>query len=328
MRPFITLGDLIADLYLGIESFPVAPGQHQSVSALGVGPGGAGNAAVAAARLGLAVQALGAVGEDWVGAQVLAHLQAEGVDVDAVARLAGEPTAVAVVLRAERGEHVFLSYAGTRGLGELPAAWQPLLGAAGAVLVDGWTWRHDHPAVIAAGAQWAAAAGVPVLFDPGPLADEADPAWLRALLAAATVVLATEAEADRLVERLGLGTPASLAPAPRTLILKRGADGCQVSGPAGAWACPGYPVTALDLTAAGDCFAAAVAWGLLHAWPWDVIGAVANAAGAAKVQKLGTALAAPTRAEVGAVLQRFRPDLAGLVLDAPARSRRAPRCEG
>jgi hypothetical protein len=74
-----------------------------------------------------------------------------------------------------------------------------------------------------------------------------------------------------------------------------------------------------------------VAWGLLHGLAWGVIGALANAAGAAKVQKIGSALAAPSRAEIRAVLRAHRPDLANLLQDGVrpvSRLRRAPRCEG
>ena len=50
MKSFVTLGDLIADLYLGIESLPVQAAHHQTVTQFDLGPGGAGNALVAAAR--------------------------------------------------------------------------------------------------------------------------------------------------------------------------------------------------------------------------------------------------------------------------------------
>jgi sugar/nucleoside kinase (ribokinase family) len=333
MPPFVILGDLIADLYLGIESFPVQPGQHQNVSGLTLGPGGAGNAAVAAARLGLPVVSLGALGDDWVGAHVRAQLQAEGVDAGLVIAQPGEATSVAVILRAGDGEHVFLGQTGTRGPRELPAGWAAVLRAAGRLLVDGWAWRHNHPDVILTGVAVAAEARVPVLFDPGPLAGDLDTDWLNAILARAAVLLATEAEAETVARRLGLAGPEALAGAGRTVIVKRGAAGCRVIRAAEAVECAGYAVAVADLTAAGDCFAAAVAWGLAHGLPWGTIGALANAVGAAKVQKIGSALAAPTRAEVAAVLRRFRPDLLELWqgaepgADAP-RSRRAPRCEG
>lgn len=307
-----TLGDLIADLCLDIEGFPVSPGRHQTVSALTLGPGGAGNALVAAARLGLPAIALGSLGDDWVGDQVLTHLRAEGVDTTAVLRLSGSATRTAVRLRASADEQVFMGRPGGATLAAWPAAWSQALASAGALLVDGWSFFHDEAAVIAEGVVAARAAGVPVLFDPGPRVGAIDLEWLRAVVGAAVIVLATEPERAVLAARLDLADRQAF-PLLQAVIEKSGPAGCSVWLGEDRLVCPGYPVDAVDATAAGDCFAAAVAWGLMAGQPWDVIGAVANAVGAAKCLSVGTALAAPTRAQVVAILQAHRPDLTGLL---------------
>jgi sugar/nucleoside kinase (ribokinase family) len=308
MKPFVTLGDLIADLYVGIESLPVEVASHQSVSHFTLGPGGAGNALVAAARLGAATAALGSLGADWIGERVLHHLRTEGVEVSHVLQMNDAPTATAMVLRAETGEHVFLGHFGTHGPKALPARWVRVLQAAGVVLVNGWSFFHDEPAVIRAGVEVAALAGVTVMFDPGPRVADIDRDWLVAMVSAANVLLLTEVEWHALAQRLDL-THLEALQSPPTLILKRGAQGCVISQAGQRLECAGYPVETRDPTAAGDCFAAAVGWGSLRGLPWETIGAVANAAGAAKVQKPGTALAAPTREEVAAVLNHFQPEL-------------------
>lgn len=297
MQPFVTLGDLIADFYVGVEHFPIQPGEHQDAPDLTLGPGGSGNALVAAARLGLPCVALGGMGDDWVGRHIRGQLAAEGVNVTHATPMPGERMAVAVVIRAQDGQHVFLGHYGTRGPRTLPESYAPLLRTAGVVLVDGWTYRHDWPEAILAGARLAAEAGALVMFDPGPQLREIDPAWLAAMAACARVLLLNEAEAEALA---AVGLPPG--PAEQVVIIKRGAAGCTIRTPAHTYACPGFVAPVVDLTAAGDCFAAAVAWGHLHGWPWEAIGRLANAVGAAKVQKIGTALAAPTRAEVEAVL--------------------------
>lgn len=312
MKPFVTLGDLIADLYLGIERLPVEAALHQTVSHLTLGPGGAGNALVAAARLGLPCSALGSLGDDWVGERVLHHLKSEGVDVSGVLRLNAAPTATAVVLRAEAGEHVFLGYFGAHGPQELPEAWRPILQSAGVVLVEGWSFFHDEPALIRAGAELAAQAGVPVLFDPGPRVADIEHDWLAALVRCAGVIIMTEDESHALQRRLLMADLEREVPL-RAIILKRGAEGCLISAGGRRLECPGYPVEVRDLTGTGDCFAAAVAWGLLRGLSWEVIGAIANAVGAAKVQKIGTALAAPTREEVAAILHAYREELVSII---------------
>jgi len=309
MKPFVTLGDLVADFYVGIERLPVQAGRHQDVSDLALGPGGAGNALTAAARLGLPCIALGGLGQDWVGQRIFQQLQAEGVNVDHLTWMPNENTAVAVVLRAERGEHVFLGYYGTRGPQTLPAHYLPILQNAGVLMVDGWTFRHDWPAPILAGMEIAYRAGVSTLFDPGPQLAELDVGWLRAMLNATRVLLATQDEARVLQRKLGAVSLNAL-PQIETAIIKHGAGGCVISTPQRTFECAGFSVEVKDLTAAGDCFAAGVAWGIWRGLPWEMIGVLANAVGAAKVQKIGTALSAPTRAEVAALLHAQRPEVA------------------
>jgi len=313
MKPFVTLGDLIADLCLGVERLPIEAAQHQTLSHFTLGPGGAGNALMAAARLGLPCVALGSLGNDWVGERVLDHLRAEGVEVGHVLRVNGAPTATAAVLRAESGEHVFLGYFGAHGPKDLPEAWRPVLQTAGALLVEGWAFFHDEPALIRAGAELAAQAGTPVLFDPGPRVASIERDWLAALVRCASVVIMTEDESHALARQLSLAD-LRRETLLRAIILKRGAAGCVISAGGQRIESEGYTVAVRDLTGAGDCFAAAVAWGLLRGLPWESIGAIANAAGAAKVQKIGTALAAPTRDEVAAVLHAHRPELVGVLV--------------
>jgi sugar/nucleoside kinase (ribokinase family) len=220
-------------------------------------------------------------------------------------------TPAAVIVRAEDRQRVFLGYAGTHGPASVPAEWLDKLREAGLLYLDGWAYRHGHPALLRECVEDAAARDVGVLFDPGPYGVHIEPEWLRAVLAHTYVVLITEAEAHALTglsdQRAGLSRLREWGA--RVVALKRGKRGCLIDTGDQHWECAPYPVEAHDPTAAGDCFAAAVAWGLLHQKPWDVIGALANAVGAAKVQKLGSGLAAPTRAEVESLLQTHRPDL-------------------
>jgi len=94
----LILGDLLADLSLRIESFPVQAGGMQRVSYFELGPGGAANTAIAAARLGLAVGQLGEIGDDRAGRWILEDLRAEGLDVSGVIASAQATTAVAGVI--------------------------------------------------------------------------------------------------------------------------------------------------------------------------------------------------------------------------------------
>ncbi len=243
MLPLTTLGDLIADLCLDVESFPILPSGHQTLSGLALGPGGAGNALVAAARLGLPAVALGCVGDDWIGARVLSHLNAEGVEAGRVMRQTGADTRTAVRLRAGTGEQVFMGRPGGLGPATLPETWAHAIADSGVLLVDGWSFFHSNPALVLQGVEAASQASVPLLFDPGPRVGAIDPEWLRTVTRAATVILATEPEHQALTRQLDLRDLRALKSL-RALILKLGPGGCVISTAAERIVCPGYPVEA------------------------------------------------------------------------------------
>lgn len=67
---------------------------------------------------------------------------------------------------------------------------------------------------------------------------------------------------------------------------------------------PGFRVKAVDTTGAGDCFSAALLFGLNRGWPLGTIGAYANAAAALSTTALGPRGHLPTDREVRAFLRR------------------------
>ncbi len=91
----LVIGDLVADEYVYGETerisreAPVLIVQYERAE---LRPGGAGNAALNLAALGVQVRLLGAVGDDPLGRALLAELEAGGVDVAGVQRVAGRAT--------------------------------------------------------------------------------------------------------------------------------------------------------------------------------------------------------------------------------------------
>src|SRR3989337_1035661 len=63
----LILGDLIADINMRLPKFPVQARDIHRLSYMEVGPGGACNIAIMAARFGLQVSAVGEVGDDGFG---------------------------------------------------------------------------------------------------------------------------------------------------------------------------------------------------------------------------------------------------------------------
>lgn len=303
----IVIGDLIADISMRIPTFPILAGALQRVEYLAVGPGGSSNVAITAARLGLAVSVLGEVGDDRFGEIVLEGLEAEAVDISRVTITPGGETPVAGVLVDTSGEPAYLGYPGKLSLTSMPASWAEYIGSAEAAFADGWADHQAVPDLILASMRSAKRSGVPFFFDPGPGNPAFEGGWLLEACALATVVLATEDEAESLT---GLADPMGsakqlLSLGPEMIVTKRGAAGCFLLRGNEVHIAPGLPVEARDNTGAGDSLDAAVIYGYLADYSLEAIGALANATGAAKVRKLGTGRNMPTLTEIREVFGRF-----------------------
>ncbi|WP_280263122.1 PfkB family carbohydrate kinase [Nocardia wallacei] len=97
------IGDAVLDNICSVDHFPEP--DDPATGTFGDRPGGKGlNRAVAAARLGLRVRLIAAVGDDDRGRRILDHLRAEGVETDLVRVVPGAATPVAVVLVTSSGE--------------------------------------------------------------------------------------------------------------------------------------------------------------------------------------------------------------------------------
>jgi ribokinase len=89
----------------------------------------------------------------------------------------------------------------------------------------------------------------------------------------------------------------------RSVILKLGDQGCVYCGPDAGFAVPSFPVRAVDSTAAGDTFNAALAVALTEGAGMENALRFANAAAAISVTRAGAQTSAPERAEVEALLR-------------------------
>ena len=309
---FVTVGGIVADLVVPIQSFPITPQAHQVVERLSIEPGGLGNCLVVAARLGLHAVALGWVGRDLFGDQIMASLRQEAVDVEHVLRLEGRTT-VSTVLVDRAGQHVFVGSMGARGPEHLPGEWEQIVDHATWVMSDGWVLMQN-PDPIEEALVRAHTHGRTTVFDPGPLLHRVPEERIGRVLAATTVLLLTEEEAVRLV---GPGAPghltqALLARGPSIVALKRGVEDALIVTRSESFAQPAFRVPVRDTTGAGDAFDAAFIAGLAYRLPLQTAATLAAVAGAVAVSKLGTGTAMPTRQEIAAFLAAH-----GLGIDLP-----------
>jgi len=257
--------------------------------------GSAAITAVAAARLGLRVALVAAVGDDPAGRLVLGQVADEGVDVAAVAVRPAAPTGMTVALSAGADRAILTATGAITTLtsDDVPGA---LLAQTRHLHVSSY-FLLEHSLGPGLGGLFAAAraAGVTTSLD-----TNWDPAqrWgddrLRAALAEADLLLPNEAEALRLSGQATLAAAtAVLTLAGSRLVVKLGARGALCVD--GAWLCQvGVPeVRPVDTTGAGDCFNAGLIAGLLRGLEMDQATALGCAVGAASTQAAGGTASCP-----------------------------------
>jgi len=300
----------VLDISMLIEGFPVEAEKHQNVSEQLTIPGGPANIVIAGARLGMKMCLLGTIGTDDAGQSWLSGIAPETlVDTSLLIQRASHPTPITTVVTAPGGAHVFLAFAGELNCGprQFSPEWQAAIERADALLLDGWAQRHLGSEANLIALEIARRADVPVFFDPGPEIPHISPEWMAQMLGGATVVMLTEDEA-----RLIVGTdlpPDALAEAIRgygttIVVLKRGGAGNIIQSATETVRHPGFKVEVVDTTGAGDTVSAAVMFAWLHGFTLEQMSILANAAGAAAVQKLGAGLNVPRRDEILAILDR------------------------
>ena len=221
------------------------------------GGGKSANQAVAAARQGAAVRMIAAVGDDDLGEEAVALLEAEGIDVSAVQRLASAPTGVALIAVDEAGENQIAVASGANAELGAEAVERALAGAAaGGVVLLG---LEVPDAAVLAGARAAREAGLGVVLNPAPA--RALPGELLALSPLLTP------NRDEARELSGEDEPEAAARtlAERTgapVVVTVGADGALLADGGAVERIPAPAVDVVDTTGAGDAFNGALACAL------------------------------------------------------------------
>jgi sugar/nucleoside kinase (ribokinase family) len=305
----VTLGDLVADLVVPIARLPIRPQEHQPARDIAIEAGGTGNFLVLAARLGMAVTALGPVGDDYYGAQVIKLLATEGVNVENVVIPPESRTTVSIVLIDDEAQHVFVGKYGTGRPLSFRAEWQELIAQTGAVFTTGYALHPTSafsPELLLACLDIARENKVPIFFDIGPAAFHANRDHINTAIDRSTVLLAT---LEEISDWTGLADPVEAArrlqaQGPTLVVVKLGGHGCQLITAERQVNVAAFPVTVRDTAGAGDAFDAACVYGYLAGFSLEQIGALANAVGAMAVTKLGTGTRLPHRSEVVQLLQK------------------------
>ena len=290
----VVLGSANRDLTLRVEALP-APGETVLGGEPDSSPGGKGaNQAVAAARAGARVAFVGCVGGDSEGAAIADDLARAGVSTTHLRTSKEHRTGLAVVLVGPSGENQIAVSPGANHrlrVDDIDRA-QALVGNASVLLA-----QLEVPLdVVRYAIKVASEGGTTVLLNLSPatpvdtdtlrmidvlIVNRSEAAFLLDFPPADGMPLSDVADplsdiADRL-RRLG----------PAAVVLTAGAAGAVCASEEGVVRIDPLPVTAVDTTGAGDAFAGALAAELSRGASLEAAATVANAAGAAAVQRHG-----------------------------------------
>lgn len=303
MKNVLVIGSLNMDLSIRVERVP-GPGETVPGHGLSASAGGKGaNQAAAAAKLGVPVRMLGAVGRDSYGAQLRTALRGCGVDCAAVEEREA-PTGLAMITVCRGENRIVIDHGANAAL--LPQAIDAhadLLEWADLVVM-----QLEIPLeTVEHAARRARAAGARVILNPAP----AEGSLPRELLEQVDLLVPNEHEAALL-----LGEPVEAGTAPQAAqalyrrfgtpaVITLGGQGSVYCGGAAVLRQPAARVSAADTTAAGDSFIGGLCCALAEGKEMAEALRFATAVSAVTVTRPGAISSLPTRAEAENALARL-----------------------
>ncbi len=302
------VGSLNMDLVVRGDHIPI-PGETILGESLSEYPGGkGGNQAVAAARLGGPTAMIGCLGADPYASALRAALIEAGVETAHVLER-GPRSGVAVIEVAAAGENSIVVVQGANALLTSDDVEFALAALPQTRLV---LLQLEIPMeAVERAALTARASGLLVLLDPAPARLLSD-----RLLASVDYLTPNQQEAAFLTGMSEVGSADApeaarrlLSRGVKTAIIKLGADGVYAANGQESFYLAGHQVDTVDTTAAGDCFAGALAVALLADDSLHEAVAFANAAAALSTTRRGAQPSMPTMAQVRELLLRDDPDI-------------------
>ena len=296
MANILVVGSANMDVIASLSRLP-HPGETILIENIRLANGGKGaNAAVAAARLGANARFLGAVGEDAFGAALRRGLENNGVDCRWLQTAAGSSGTAIILLNQITGQNSILVGPGANFCFTLPPTDEAFHWADAVML------QLEIPLSIAQeAAARAKKAGKLVVLDPAPAQADLPAEFLRLC----DVISPNESELAILTGQ-AIDSPSAAKAAAVSLLARSGGRVVVKMAEKGSLWCeqqtcrhyPAFAVKAIDTTAAGDAFTAALTLGLCAGKTPAESMRLALAAGALTCTRLGAQPSLPHRAEV------------------------------
>jgi ribokinase len=299
----VIAGSSNTDMIVKTERIP-KPGETVIGGTFSMAAGGKGaNQAVASARAGGKVTFIARVGSDLFGSQAVKGFRADGIRVTHIVRDRKAASGVALIFVDAAGENSIAVASGAN------AALSPTdVRKAKAVIssADVLLMQLETPIeTVETAADIAVKRKVPVILNPAP----AQP-LPETLLKKISILTPNEHEAELLTgipvqngEDAAAAAEALTAKGVGMVIITLGPKGAYVHSDSFKGLIPGFQVTAVDTTAAGDVFNGAFAVAFAEKRPLAEAVRFANAAAALSVTKMGAQPSAPSRRAIEKLLR-------------------------
>ena len=299
MGKILVVGSLNVDMVMNVDHMP-AEGETILCDGMTLVPGGKGaNQACAAGRLGTDVAMLGAIGDDDYGALQLKSLSEAGVEVGGLLKKEGQNTGTAFITVNKSGNNSIVVVPGAN------SAFRPEDIEANRELIEQceiMILQLEIPLdTVCYAAKLAKSLGKTVILDPAPVPEH----FPEELYEYVDIVKPNETELGMLTglaeaqKHLTEAAQVLKARGVKNVLVTLGGDGVYINPESGEEIrIPACKVKAVDTTAAGDSFTAALAAMLLNGESLEAAAEFANRVSAIVVTRKGAQSSIPTIDEV------------------------------
>jgi ribokinase len=299
--PIYVIGSSNTDMVVKAEKLPM-PGETIIGSNFLMNPGGKGaNQAVTAARLGSNVTFVAKVGNDLFGKQALQQFQRENINTSFITIDGEHPSGVALIGVDAQGENSIMVAPGSNRHLDTKIVGQALESIQGPAIL---LMQLEIPIqTVEFAIERGYRKGWKVILNPAPV-QPIDPKSLKHLF----LITPNEFEAEMLTGIRVTDTLSAEQAAHKlhqlgipNIVITLGHRGAYLHTDSIAKLIPAPPVTAVDTTAAGDCFNGALAVALSEGFEMDKAVSFACKAASISVTRMGAQSSIPYRKEVNEI---------------------------